>query len=189
MKFSISVSTLIANLIDPTFETNLNKKKKNDLFIPIKPNYSTYSKYIYTHRFFMFVKPPFGFHRDKITLTTSQLKKKKKRKKKRRNSTLSPIKIQRAPFACRENSTSSTSPCQKSFPIPRKRGEPMAWCAISPSEGSVEIEMSVKKRNGQFGSRKLERPRSTHASLSVSIDSNTSVGLHRWHNQYRLIYL
>lgn len=82
MKFSISVSTLIANLIDPTFETNLNKKKKNDLFIPIKPNYSTYSKYIYTHRFFIFVKPPFGFHRDKITLTTSQLKKKKKRKKK-----------------------------------------------------------------------------------------------------------
>lgn len=82
----------------------------------------------------MFAKPSFGFHRDKITLTTSQLKKKKKRKeRKTKEQHTIAIKIQRAPFACRENSTSPASSCSKPFPVPRKRGEPMARCAISPS--------------------------------------------------------
>lgn len=69
----------------------------------------------------MFAKPPFGFHRGEITLTTSRLKKRKGAKERQ---TIA-IKIQRAPFACRENSTSS---CSKPFPVSSKtrRGNGMA---------------------------------------------------------------
>lgn len=118
MKFSISVSTLIQQIsLIQLSKTNLNKKKKS--FHSIQ-NQIIQPKYIYifvhTYRFFVFVEPSFGFHRDKITLTTSQLKKKKKKEKETKEQRAIAIKIQRAPFACRENSTSPTSSCSKTLP-------------------------------------------------------------------------
>lgn len=123
MKFSISVSALIQQIsLIQLSKTNLNKKKKIFSFHS-KPNYSTKIHiyiFVHTYRFFVFVEPSFDFHRDKITLTTSQLKKKKKKEKETKEQRAIAIKIQRAPFACRENSTSPTSSCSKPFPIPSK---------------------------------------------------------------------
>lgn len=119
MKFSISVSTLIQQIsLIQLSKTNLNKKKKIFSFHS-KPNYSTKIHiyiFVHTYRFFVFVEPSFDFHRDKITLTTSQLKKKKKKEKETKEQRAIAIKIQRAPFACRENSTSPTSSCSKTLP-------------------------------------------------------------------------
>lgn len=98
----------------------------------------------------MFAKPSFGFHRDKITLTTSQLKKKKKRKeRKTKEQHTIAIKIQRAPFACRENSTSPTSSCSKPFPVPRKRGEPMA--RFLRAEDRLKLKWARRKETGNSG--------------------------------------
>lgn len=156
MKFSISVSALIQQIsLIQLSKTNLNKKKKIFSFHS-KPNYSTKIHiyiFVHTYRFFVFVEPSFGFHRDKITLTTSQLKKKKKKEKETKEQRAIAIKIQRAPFACRENSTSPTSSCSKTLPHSFEN-EANQWhgATISPrGEDRLKLKWARRKETGNSG--------------------------------------